>query len=137
MKNSSGFTLVEILVTIVVTSIFLLSAFQLSGTIQQLSVSGNQASIADALAYSNMRIYANGQSPATWFTCGSNPATPVVLLNSTSAVSGVPNPILQHVEATAPYGCGGSLSDMPIRVESYVQYGSTNRKVTHATFVSY
>lgn len=134
--NQAGFTLIEVLTTVVVALIFLLSAFQLVGTIQQLSITGNQMNVADALAYSNMRMYANGESPSTWFDCPSDD-TVKVLINKSDAVSGLPSPVLQHVEATAPYGCTGTAAGLPLRVESYVQYGPSNRKVTHATYVSY
>lgn len=132
--TQSGFTLVEVLTTIVVALVFLLSAFQLTGTIQQLSITGNQQTVADTLAYSNMRLYANGEAPSEWFDCIDNGSTPDILLDSTSPISNLPAPVLQRIEATAPYGCSDG---MPVRVESYVQYGKSNRKISHAIFVSY
>ncbi len=137
-NNQQGFTLIEILTTIVVALIFLLSAFQLTGSIQQLAITGNQTNVADLLAYSNMRQYANSQSPNEWFNCDAYvPGTPVVLINKSGSSPNLPNPVVQHVEVTAPYGCSGASAGLPLRIESYVQYGTGTKRITHATYVSF
>lgn len=136
-QSESGFSLIELLATIVVSVIFLVSAYQLVGAITSLSVTASQVSIADDLAYANMRQYANGNSPI-WFTCDPvNPTTFVTLLSSSSAVNRLPSPVSQVVRANAPYGCSGTASGMPIYVESYVTFGPNSRKVIHGTYVTY
>ncbi len=139
--NQQGFTLVELLATIVIAAIFLVSAYQLVHTVSLFSITSSQQTIADELAYANLRQYANGSSP-TWFTCipaspVTNPSTFDTLENIITDVDDLPSPVVQVVRANAPYGCSGSASGLPIYVESYVTYGPTARKVTHATYVSY
>ena len=135
--SQSGFTLVELLVTMFVASIFLISAYLLTSSILSMSVAGSQHAIASNIAYSNLRQYANGRSPS-WFSCdSSNPTAPVTLVNITTSVDRLSDPVVQQVTATAPYGCGGDQSGLPIRVESSVTYGAGARKVTHVSYASY
>jgi len=129
--------LIELIVTIVVAGLFLATAWQLTQTIVELAVGGSQRTIASNVAYANLRQYANGRPP-TWFTCNdAAPNTPVVLKDSPAAIDRLPAPVVQYVSATAPYGCGGTASGMPVRVESYVTYGPSARRVTHVSYASY
>ena len=136
--KEAGFTVVEVMVTLVVGAIFIITIVQLYAVQTQLTASTVAYNNADLLAYNNLRTYAYGKSP-TWFQCvysGGNP-TAMNLLSSTSAVSGIPQPTTQTVTATAPYGCGGANSGYPIRVESSVVYGNNSKKVVHVTYSTY
>lgn len=139
-KMLSGFTLVEVMITIFVASIFIIGIAQLYTSQNQVSSSLISANNADLLAYNNLRTYAYGKAP-TWFQCtysGGNPQ-PMTLFSSNAAVSGIPSPVIQSVVATAPYGCGGGSngSGYPIKVVSTVTYGLSATKVVHATYSSY
>ena len=155
MKNYSrqnGFTIVELIVTIVVAGIFIGIISQMNGFVVNTATNSRRFETASNLAYNNLRIYANGQK-ATWFDCigdeasektapftdgKSKPdATGKDILHLTSSASGLPDPVIQTVNVLAPYGCGLSASGMPIRVVSTVTYGSPAKKVVHATYVSY
>jgi len=136
-RHHSGFTIVEILVTIVVTAVFLLAIAQVSIIQSRLSASYQMYNTADLLTYNNLRAYANGKAP-TWFTCtyASGNPLPVTLISDTSNVSGLTPPVTQTVVATAPYGCGGGSSNgYPIKITSTVSYAG--RTVQHATYASY
>ncbi len=167
MKSSSGksgFTIVELIVTIVVAGIFITIISNMSGYVVNTATSAHRTEAASNLAYNNLRIYANGGSPIEWFTCNgddtsdSNASFPFtdgkrypttagqVLINTTSttSVNKLPPPVIQKVTAVAPYGCGNNVvsgatapSTMPVRVVSTVTYGSPARSIVHATYVGY
>lgn len=139
-QNSAGFTIVEVVVTIVISALFIATIVQLTIVQSKLSSTVSAYNTADMLAYNNLRTYAYGKSPS-WFNCeysGGNPL-PNTLLSSTNPVDGLPSPVEQTVIATAPYGCGGGSSGIgyPIKVVSTVKYGSDEKVVVHATYSTY
>ena len=146
--NEQGFTIIELLATVVIAAIFLVSAYQLVSTISLLSITSSQTSVADNLAYANMRQYANGHSP-TWFLCedlvnnttGLTPGDSIPdvqeQISTSGSYSGLPGTVTQQVAVSAPYGCAGASSGLPLRVQSTVTFGSGPRKVVHSTYVSY
>lgn len=151
-SHQSGFTIVELIVTIVVAGMFIGVISQMNGFVVNMATSSHRFELASNLAYNNLRIYANGQKP-TWFNCvgdESSETTPpytdgkshsdaagINILSSGADVAGLPSPVSQTVNVLAPYGCGTSASGMPIRVVSTVTYGNPAKKVVHATYVSY
>lgn len=139
LRRRAGFTIVEVLVTIVVTSLFVIAIAQVSTVQSRLSASYQMYNTADLLAYNNLRAWANGKAP-TWFTCtyvSGNPQ-PMTLLSSSASVAGLNSPVSQTVVATAPYGCGGGVSTTgyPIKIVSTVSYDG-GRIVQHATYATY
>lgn len=137
---SGGFTVVEVLVTVIIATLFVITITQLSIAQSRVSSSTTYYNTADMLAYNNLRTYAYGQAP-TWFECTytSGSPNPMTLLSSSDPVDGLPSPVIQSVVATAPYGCGGGSSGIgyPIKIVSTVTYGSSSQVVTHATYASY
>ncbi len=153
MKNSDGFTIVEVAVTLVVIGIFSIVILMMQTQVSNISVLEVQHTKASYLAYSNMRKYAN-DSPPAWFKCVDPPSTPpstrapgsrYTVMTSTGRVDGLPGMVRQEVYASAPYGClSGTVSfGMPIKVESVVEYGlpssgaGSGRKVVHATYAAF
>ena len=135
-----GFTIVEVLVTVVVIALFIVAFSQLQVTQSRMVSNSIAYNNADLAAYNNLRTFAYGRAP-TWFQCeysGGNPL-PQTLLSNSNAIDGVPSPVTQTVIATAPYGCGGGSSGIgyPIKVVSTVTYGPTNKVVVHATYSTY
>jgi len=141
-STSKGFTLVEVLITVIVAAVFIITFSQLHIVQSRLANITTAYDTADLLAYNNLRIYAYGKAP-NWFTCTYSGGSPVdvTLLSSSAAVKGLPSPVSQTVVASAPYGCGGSSSGIgyPIRVVSTVKYDALpNQKVVvHATYSTY
>ncbi len=139
-SDQSGFTLIEVVVTVIVATLFVITISQIYIFQSKLSSSMVAYNNADLLAYNNLRTYAYGKAP-TWFECeyASGSPIPMTLLSSSAAVSGIPAPVTQTVTATAPYGCGGSSTSIgyPIRVVSTVTYGSEGRTIVHATYSTY
>ena len=66
--KSDGFTIVEVAVTLVVISIFLIVILSMQAQVSQISVMNAQYNKASLLAYNNMRRYANDSAPS-WFKC--------------------------------------------------------------------
>jgi len=150
MKNSDGFTIVEVAVTLVVIGIFSIVILMMQTQVSNISVLEVQHTKASYLAYSNMRKYAN-DSPPTWFECVApppstrTPGSVYSVMKSIGRVDGLPGMVKQEVYVSAPYGCksGTASFGMPIKVESVVEYGlpssgaGSGRKVTHATYAAF
>lgn len=150
MKNSDGFTIVEVAVTLVVIGIFSIVILMMQTQVSNISVLEVQHTKASYLAYSNMRKYAN-DSPPTWFECVApppstrTPGSVYSIMSSIGRVDGLPGIVRQEVYVSAPYGCksGTASFGMPIKVESVVEYGlpssgaGSGRKVTHATYAAF
>lgn len=150
MKNSDGFTIVEVAVTLVVIGIFSIVILMMQTQVSNISVLEVQHTKASYLAYSNMRKYAN-DSPPTWFECVTpppstrTPGSRYSVMKSIGRVDGLPGMVRQEVYVLAPYGCksGTASFGMPIKVESVVEYGlpssgaGSGRKVTHATYAAF
>ena len=150
MKNSDGFTIVEVAVTLVVIGIFSIVILMMQTQVSNISVLEVQHTKASYLAYSNMRKYAN-DSPPTWFKCVEpppstrTPGSRYRVVESIGRVDGLPGMVRQEEYVLAPYGCksGTASFGMPIKVESVVEYGlpssgaGSGRKVTHATYAAF
>ena len=135
--NQKGFTLIETIVTLVVSLIFTITIIGLFLFIRSINSTAKAYHTADALAYENLRIYANGQPP-TWFKCtypsGSSTPSSMTLIDKTDNVNGIPSPVRQIVIAEAPYGCNDEKMSEPIKITSTVIYGSFGKKITHTTY---
>jgi Tfp pilus assembly protein PilX len=139
-QRQDGFTLVEVFVTIVIATLFIIAISQLYITQVRISTSLTSYNNADILASNNLRTYAYGKAPS-WFNCTYTGQTPnaMTLLTSNAAVDGIQSPVAQSVVATAPYGCGGSSAGIgyPIKVVSKVTFGKEGKTVVHATYSTY
>lgn len=139
-KHQQGFTVVEVAITIVVAALFIIAISQLQITQSKVSAQLKSESMADLLAYNNLRTYAYGKSPS-WFDCEYSAGSPLVrtMINKNEPVEGIASPVIQTVTASAPYGCGGGSSGIgyPIKVVSKVTYGNPSKEVVHATYSTY
>lgn len=140
--KQSGFSTVELLVSLFIAAAFVTIFYQLFVVIDRLASDGYQRSVASNLAYANLRMYATTDSP-TWFVCDNSSdlktypsGTGQVLLTGT-VTADLPPPVTRSVIATAPYGCAATGSGMPVRIESLITYGPQNKKVNHTTYVGY
>lgn len=139
-RRQEGFTLVEILITVLVATIFIITFTQMQIIQSRVGSIMTAYDAADLLAYNNLRTFAYGRAP-NWFECtysSGNPQAKTVLSKNTP-VSGLPSPVTQTVIATAPYGCGGSSAGIgyPIKVVSTVTFGPDAKAVVHATYSTY
>lgn len=139
VRTDEGFTIVEVVVTLLFISIISIGILTMHTQVSILSIINRQEQKASYLAYDNMRKYVNG-SPPTWFLCTNQMpgVAQQVLLDLEGYVSELPGTTKQKVVASAPYGCGNAVSSlgMPIRVESIVTYGN-GKKVAHVAYAAF
>lgn len=149
--SSEGFTVVEMIVTIVIASLFLaffIQMFRASSNQQQIVF--NQSVVND-IAKSNLDKFPN--SSGFTYTCDTNPSTtantnnlairpsaPGTTLLQDSSPNKEPDPghlgvLSQTVKAYSPLGCG---ANNPIKIESKVQFGPPDARdeVVYATYVN-
>lgn len=146
-RKESGFTVVELLITIVVASMFAISFYQLFIAVNQASFAARNRATASDLAYGYMRRYASaGSSWKDWFTCSSSndlsansnaPGTTLMSGSLTPSTVDLPGPVTYSVKALAIFGCSSSNANAPIRVEAIVTYGPQNTVIKHTTLVAY
>lgn len=163
MKHAkeSGFTIVEVVTTLVVLSLFLAFFFQLITTAQKQRSAVEKRTLASDIAYSNLKKFP--KKPAG-LTCtvgdvmdqsaagaeskaGRLIGSSVASENTPLPYSFTPEPTTitqklgayskQTVRAYAPQGC--LLPEAPYRIESVVEYGDSAanvERVVNATFVT-
>lgn len=151
--SEQGFTIVELLVTMIVVALFISIFFNMFSYVSNLSMTQRYRALADNTAYSLLKQYAAPNlSPHTWFTCdtdtGSSNDNDLVVNSAahgttiqsgslTRSETGLPEPVSYTVNALAIYGCTGTNAEKPIRLEITLSYGSTSRTVTHSLLVGY
>lgn len=151
-KRQEGFTAIEMLITIVVAGMLIISFYMLYMVISTSAAQTRSRADASDLAYSYLRKYASANSSPTWFVCDTTTgsgntndrvmnsnATGQVLEEGelTTNISGIPKPVNYKVTALAIYGCNGPNINKPLRIESEITYGPTSRVVKHATIMGY
>lgn len=137
-KQSEGFTVVELLVTIIVAAMFVTMFYQLFVTLVQMNADARRNTQASDLAYSNMRRYPTVVS--TGLTCVD--ATTITNLipasgsPTTATDSDYPElgPVTEQVTAQFPYGC--SVNYNLIKLESTVMYKNNTLTLSHATYIN-
>ncbi len=115
--TQSGFTAVELLVTLFVAAAFLVSGYQLFNVVIQSGGQTRSSSKADNTAYSYLRKYSDSAI---------NPCTPSTPLATTPVtISGLANPTI-GVVITCPVATATSLS----KVEATLTYGTSPDNTT-------
>lgn len=129
--QQSGFTVVELLVTIIVAALFVGIFYNMFVILVGVNASARNISQSSDLAYSNMRRYPTAASTA--LSCSGSSTN---LLNVTGVDSSYPElgTITETVTASYPYGCT-AVYDV-IKLVSVVTYGSNSKKVSYATYVN-
>lgn len=119
--NGSGFSAVELVITLFIAAIFLIAGYQVWGFTQKAGAESDQFAKASNVAYEYLRKY----STSGVGSCVASGPTTTQL-----SVDGLPNANVV-VTASCPYG-----ATIPItKVTSTVNYSSNQSKsVTHAIF---
>lgn len=122
-RSESGFTAVELLVTLFVAVAFLATGYQLYTVIIEDGGSARVQAKASNIAYAALRKY----SPQAVKPCvASNPS-------ATITAGSLPSPSSIAVAITCPAGTGTTSTS---KVQVTVSYGSPSEQVVHAIFVS-
>ena len=120
----SGFSAVELLITLFIAAAFIATGYQLYSVILKSGGEANFRSRANNIAYDNLRRYSTQvTSPCTTVTPTPTPTIPSNAGISNAAVS---------VTITCPYGSASPTS----KVRVSVTYGSPQQEVVHALLVT-
>ncbi len=148
-----GFTVVEMLVTIVLAGIFLTFFVQMFRVTSGQQASLTRQATANDIAKSNLNKFPNATDISPSYTCDTSsntstntnnlkirPSAPGTTILSSSSSNKEPDPgnlgtLVQTVKAYSPAGCTGSY--VPIKIESTVEYGFEGQrdKVVYATYI--
>ena len=131
-NKQSGFTIVELLTTIIIATLFVGIFYQLYVVLVTVNANARNVSQASNIAYSNMRRYPTTAS--TGLTCSTSSTNLISTSNVTNTTYPELGPISETVTASFPYGCT-AIYDV-IKLVSTVTYGSSGYKVSYATFVN-
>lgn len=143
MSGAEGFTVVEMVVSVVVASLFALSLITLFTTFNYFTANARQLSVADGWAYNQLQQYTSPDTPSSdWFTCSSatdrsvNPSANLQIRGGNVNPSSVdlPSPITYTVKTYAPFGCADPDQTEPVMVSVAITYGKTARVVTHSGY---
>ena len=118
----SGFTIVELLISLFIVTTFLLSGYQLFNVAIKNSSESRAQSVASNSAYEYLQRY----KPSAVKPCVS--LTP--LTNGSIAVAGLAN-VTISVTITCPYAAVTSIS----KITSTIQYGAPSQTISIATYV--
>lgn len=138
-KNEQGVTIVELLVTIFVTSIFVLAIYELYTFSVTTNADSRRLSIANDMAYKELRKYPDTASIPN-FTCNvdtdktnvSYTGNGYTVTTSTITNSTVlPNPVVTSIKAFRPKGCSNTLEEVVVTIT----YGNPSKQVRHAAYV--
>lgn len=124
--KQSGFSAVELLITLFIAVAFIATGYQLYSIIINDGGDVRARARASNIAYDNLRRYTpQATDPCSVFTPTPAPSIP--------ANSGLSNASIT-VTVTCPYGSttGMNLTKVQVRV----QYGSPQKEVVHAIFVN-
>lgn len=152
-QSQQGFTIVEMIVTIVVAALFFTLFFQVYVVLEsQRLVVARQAKASD-VAYSNLRkfttrpagltcdgsmdLIANSNAPGKLLgdqTNTTNSSTYGFLAEPTTVTQSLGPSSTQTVYAFAPSGCANFTTD-PIKITSTVTYGNNGDSVSHASTI--
>lgn len=155
VHNQQGFTIVEMLVTIIVSSMFIILFFQLYLVLESQRIQVARQAKASDVAYSNLRKMTTRPANLTASLCDNNMDTAanpnaagLLLGDQTNTTTGStygffaePTSVTQSLGASttqelrvfAPYGCA-NFTNSPLKIVSTVTFGNGD-KVTHASFI--
>ncbi len=158
-STASGFTIVEIIVTLAMVSLFLTFFFQMYLAMESQRIAVARQAQASDLAYSNLRKItsrpaglpcdaakmdlsaADGATKAGLLlgdqTNVSTPSSFGFLAEPEAATKSLGGNVQQLIKAYAPRGCSGTaFTDNPVKIESIVIYGPRADKVVHAVYIN-
>jgi Tfp pilus assembly protein PilV len=120
----SGFSAVELLITLFIAVAFLTTGYQLYTIVIKSSGDARMRSVASNIAYDNMRRYsAQATNPCTVVTPSPTPS-----LGSNSGLS--------NAAITVTFSCPFGTSSPTSKVQVSITYGSPQQEVVHAIYVS-
>lgn len=124
MRKQKGFSAVELLITLFIAAAFLGAAYQLYAVVINNGGEVRMRAKADNIAYQYLRNYSlQATSPCSGVVPTPPPSIP--------PASNLPNATIS-ASITCPYGTNSNTS----KIEVIINYGTPQKEVTHAVFVS-
>lgn len=121
--NKSGFSLVELLVTLVIATTFLVGAYQLFGSVMKDGGEARKESKASNVAYDYLRRYTSGLSGS----CTS--LTPTIQILSNQNISEVGNATITIV-TSCPYASKTNI----FKVTVIISYSNPTNTVVYSSY---
>jgi prepilin-type N-terminal cleavage/methylation domain-containing protein len=130
MRNQEGFTVVEMLVTVVVAAIFAFMFYQLFISSTKLSDQARHDSEAAQIAYSDLKKYPTATSTGQTASCASpNAITTIPLGTNTYPDVGT---VTETLNVSWPFAC---TTPAVAKVEVIVSYKGGLKEITEASYV--
>lgn len=131
-NNQSGFTVVELLVTVLVAAMFAVMFYATYITIIRVNTDTRRSAQASDLAYANLRRYPTIASTNTG--CSSSSTTIRSITDTASTDYPQLGKVTELVTVDFPYGCsdGGGLA----KITSTVKYKNNTIIMSHAAYVN-
>lgn len=139
--KQSGFTIVELLVTVITAAMFVGMFYQLFVVLVGINSTARNTAQASDLAYSNLRRYPDVASTGLTCNTSTNVSTTVNLIPASGSPTATVNAnypelgaVIEQVTAQFPYGCSAVYN--VVKLVSTVTYGTSSYKVSYATYVN-
>lgn len=137
--EQSGFSAVELMISLFIAVAFIASGYQLYSVIVKDGATARYRAQASNIAYTNLRKYAN-QPSGNCTTGYTITPTPTLTANEIKSLpqldslttGGNPRPAELSVATSCPYGTSSSIW----RITVTIKYGSPQKEVSHAIFSS-
>lgn len=128
-NNERGFTVIEMLVTVVVAAIFAFMFYQLFISSTKLNDTARRDAIASEIAYSNLKKYPTAASVTGLAACATPSPTNTESVTNTYDDIGQ---VTETIVSSYPFAC-----DNPdiLKVESSVSYKGGANKVSYVAYV--
>lgn len=127
LKHVGGFTVVELMITLIIAGIFIMSGYQLYGAVLARNTEARRTSEAASIGYSILRE--RGLYKTVSEVCGSGVVKTEHVTPPTTPT--LPDPVRARVEY-----CKVPNSVAVIRVAVIITYGTPAQEVVHATYIS-
>lgn len=150
--QEKGFTIIEVVVTLAVVTLFLSFFFQMYLAMESQRISVARQALASDIAYSNLRKFtvrpnipcdaatmdiSGGTAGKTGGNLGDeNGSTYSFVAEPVDALAGLGGNVHQTMRAFAPKGCGAEFATTPLKIEATVTYGTSGGKVVHASYLN-
>ena len=128
MRFQEGLTTAELVVTLFVAALFILSGYQFYNAVSLHAANAREMAEASNIAYKILRSDGSQHMPSVTAVCTSSPH----ITNVTLEANTLPSPTARILR------CRPNAGSTLLRVTVEVEYGSNTpkRKVVHATYIS-
>ena len=129
-NNQSGFTVIEMLVTVIVSAIFAFIFYQLFISSTKLNTVARRDAIASEIAYSNLKKYPRASSVGGTANCAlPNNTTTTTATNSYPDIG----PVTETIIVSWPFAC---TNPGVVKLESSVSYRGATNKVSYVAYLN-